>query len=387
MQREEDFKLQLKIRDIEIRRKQNAKEQESILDKIINKQKIFNKLNASGDKKTNCECDDKKQLEFKGDKNQEKDKREEPLTPLRPRGAQELDVDLEPRKFEEVEVPETENELLERLEKRRKILASIKEGYQIMAETAVEAYSKIAQAQIKALDKEISIREKRVEEARKLAEKGNTEALRMEEERLEQAQRKREQIAKREAAVNAALALSNSLVAVTGAIANAVKGDPYSIAVRVGSAIAAVLAALAAGYTFVQSFSSSNNAFADGVVDYKGAGGPRDDKNWVRISSGESVITADGTKRNRTLLEAINKGAAFQMMDASLPMFSPAFAQPAVINNRYATAYEMKGLERKLDSVVDAIEGNRLKQNIFFNEQGVGIMTEKAINRNRKRWM
>lgn len=47
--------------------------------------------------------------------------------------------------------------------------------------------------------------------------------------------------------------------------------------------------------------------FKKGVVDYKGEGGPEDDKNHVMISSGESIITAKGTKNNKELLKAINK--------------------------------------------------------------------------------
>ncbi len=280
---------------------------------------------------------------------------------------------------------ENEEEKAAELRKQRRQEA-ISE-FQNLAEAAVEAYNTISEAQIKALDKEISIREKRVENARKLAERGNAEALRLEEERLEEAQRKRDQIAKRQASVNAALAVSNSLVAVTGAIASAVKGDGYSLAARVAAAIAAVLGALSAGYAFVQSFSDDADSFATGVVDYKGKGGPRDDSNWVRISSGESVITAEGTQKNRALLEAINNGTAFQMLDTSLPLLMPSFKQPSVVNHNYATTQEMKGLEHKLDDVVNAIEDNKLRQNIFFNEQGVGIMTERAMNRNRKRWM
>ncbi len=273
-------------------------------------------------------------------------------------------------------------------EERERIKETIQE-YQNLAQAAVDAYNTIAEAQIKTLDEEIKVREKRVEKARKLAERGNTEVLRLEEERLVAAQRKRDQIAKRQNTVNAALALSNSLVAVTGAIANAVKGDPYSLAVRVAAAIAAVIGALGSGYAFVKSFDADSvGAFADGVVGYKGKGGPRDDSNLVRISNGESVITAEGTQKNRALLEAINNGAALHMIDPSTPLMLPTLKQPNSVGSThaYASTKELKGLEQKLDQVVGAIESNRLRQNIFFNEQGVGVLTERAVNKNRKRW-
>lgn len=261
---------------------------------------------------------------------------------------------------------------------------NIKKGidsYQQLAQAAADAYNKIIQAQINALEQEISIQEKRVEEAKKLAEKGNVDALRIEEERLRKAQQQKERYVRQQQAVNAALTVSNAIAAVAEA---AVAGGGFgSIAT-----IAALIAALAAGYAAVTSMSNdSSQAFADGVVDYKGKGGPRDDKNWVRISSGESIITAEGTQRNRALLEAINKGAALHMIDPTLPLLMPMLKQPAAITgNTYATAGDMNKLEQKLDEVVDAIADNKMKQNIFFNEHGVGIMTERAMKKDRRRW-
>lgn len=267
--------------------------------------------------------------------------------------------------------------------------ARIKEtvaAYQNLAAEAVKAINTIYDAQIKALDNEIKVRERRVEQAKKLAERGNAEVLKMEEERLAEAQKKKEAYAKKEAILNAALAFSNSLVAVTGAVANAVKGDPYTVAARVAAAIAAVLAALGSGYAFVQSF-KSDGAFADGVVDFRGKGGPRDDANWVRISSGESVITAEGTRQNRQLLEAINSGAKLQFFNPALAYTMPVFASPGNSTKSYASQNDLRNVETKLDGVIAAIEDNRMKQNIFFNEHGVGVMTERAIRRDRKRWM
>jgi len=254
-------------------------------------------------------------------------------------------------------------------------------AYQDIVEAAADAYNQILQIKIDALDKEISIREKRVEEAKKLAERGNTEALRIEEDRLRKAQAQRAKFAKQQQVVNAAITVSNAIAAVARA---ALEGGGFGSA----ATIAALIAALAAGYAAVSSMSTdSGDSFADGVVDYKGKGGPRDDKNWVRISSGESVITAEGTKKHKALLEAINNGARLQMTEASLPFVMPMFKQPALnAPGQYAAAKDMQRLETKLDEVVNAIEDNKIRQDIFFNEQGVGIMTEKAIQKNRSRW-
>lgn len=251
------------------------------------------------------------------------------------------------------------------------------DSYQELAKAVVEAYNTILQTQIDALDKEISIREKRVEAAKALAEKGNVAVLKMEEDRLQKAQKKRAEYAKKQQIVNAAITVSNAVAAVARA---ALEGGGFgSIAT-----IAALLAALAAGYASVTSL-SQDNAFADGVVGFNGRGGPRDDKNWVRISNGESVITAEGTRHNQALLEAINSGSRFNVL--GMPDM-PLLKQPAGIYQQYAyaTTKDLNGLEQKFDEVVGAIEKNKMKQNIFFNEYGVGIMTEKAISKNRKRW-
>jgi hypothetical protein len=266
-------------------------------------------------------------------------------------------------------------------EEERKAISSQIAAYQELAQAAADAYNQILQVKIDALDKEISIREKRVEEAKKLAERGNTEALRLEEERLRKAQQQRENYARRQQAVNAAITVSNAIAAVARA---ALEGGGFGSV----ATIAALIAALAAGYAAVTSLSNDGgDAFAEGVIDYKGKGGPRDDKNWVRISTGESIITAEGTKKHRALLEAINTGARLQLSDASLPFVMPAFKSPGVaIQEQYASANDMQRLETKLDEVVVAIESNKLKQDIFFNEQGVGIMTERAIQRDRRRW-
>ena len=54
--------------------------------------------------------------------------------------------------------------------------------------------------------------------------------------------------------------------------------------------------------------------FKDGVVGFRGKGGPRSDSNLVAISDQESVITAAGTFKNRNVLEAINDGADIEAM-------------------------------------------------------------------------
>lgn len=280
--------------------------------------------------------------------------------------------------LKEVAVPEikTQEELAEA---RKEHIKQAVADYQALSQAAVDAYNTILQVQIDALDKEIAIREKRVAAAQKLAERGNVEALKIEEDSLQKAQEMRAQFARRQQAVNAAITVSNAIAAVARA---ALEGGGFGSV----ATIAALLAALAAGYASVTSM-SNDNAYADGVVDFKGKGGPREDANWVRISSGESVITADGTQKNRHLLQAINNGAQLQFINPALAYTIPAFATPQFNSQGYASGYDLRMVEGKLDGVINAIEDNRMKQNIFFNEHGVGIMTERAVRKDRKRWM
>lgn len=286
---------------------------------------------------------------------------------------------IEPSRVpKEVDVPKIKSPE-ELAEARKEHIKQAVADYQTLSQAAVDAYNTILQVQIDALDKEIAIREKRVAAAQKLAERGNVEALKIEEDRLQKAQEMRAQFARRQQAVNAAITVSNAIAAVARA---ALEGGGFGSV----ATIAALLAALAAGYAAVTSM-SNDNAYADGVVDFKGKGGPRDDANWVRISSGESVITAEGTRRNRHLLEAINNGAQLQFVNTALAYTMPAFANPQFSSQGYASRHDLRVVEGKLDGVISAIEDNRVRQNIFFNEHGVGIMTERAVRKDRKRWM
>lgn len=250
------------------------------------------------------------------------------------------------------------------------------DGYKQITQAAVDAYQTITDAQIRALDKEIEIRQKRVDAATKLAERGNTEVLRIEEERLNKAQKKREEIARKQMIVNAALAVSNAIVGV----AETATTGPAAIVL-----IPAVIAAIIAGYAAVSAVTkeSAEQAFADGVVGYKGKGGPRDDMNRVWISSGESVITAEGTAKNRALLESINKGAQFSML---APQLNPMYQLQSPAGGGYASRGEMHTLEKKMDTLIDAVSANGTTVHANVDERGLSLMTVKQVKRDQNRF-
>jgi hypothetical protein len=260
--------------------------------------------------------------------------------------------------------------------RRRKEISQSIDAYKQLTQAAVDAYNIIADAQLRALDKEIEVRQKRVDAATKLAERGNTEVLRIEEERLNKAQKKREEIARKQMIVNAALALSNAIAG----IAETATTGPAAIVL-----IPAVIAAIIAGYAAVSAVTkeSTEQGFADGVVGYKGAGGPRDDKNRVWISSGESVITAAGTAKNRELLESINKGAQFSML---APQLNPTYQMNAAVAGGYASRGEMHTLEKKMDTLIDAVSANGTTVHANVDERGLSLMTVKQIKRDQNRF-
>ncbi len=189
----------------------------------------------------------------------------------------------------------TKSAIVDVSDEQKKRLREQVDNYWNLANVAKNVYDDILKSQIVASNKEIEARKLRVEKAKELAKQGNVEALKIEEDGLRKSLEQRERFAKRQQAINAAITVSNAIAAVARA---ALEGGGFgSIAT-----IAALVAALAAGYAAVQSLTNENAAFADGVVGFKGKGGPKDDKNWVRISNGESVITADGTHKNKCRL-------------------------------------------------------------------------------------
>jgi hypothetical protein len=254
------------------------------------------------------------------------------------------------------------------IEKNKELVKAYVDGYQTIVDAAINAFSLINQAQLLSVDTEISIREKRVDAAIRLAEKGNSELLNVEREALETAQRERERIARRQIAINAALQVSNSLVAVARA---ASEGGGYgSIAL-----IAAVVAALASGYGAVQSLNTDTTpAFRDGVVNFKGKGNGTSDSNHVRISNGESVITATGTERNKRVLEMINAGHRIEI---------PTYNTPVI---QRGDKVDTKKLEKKFDRMIGAYEQTGMNVVTRLDANGFYQKSERNVYKNKQRY-
>lgn len=244
------------------------------------------------------------------------------------------------------------------------------QAYQSIVNAAVNAYNAITNAQLAAQDVQIAAQQRRVDQATELYKQGNVEVLKLEQERLDESIKKREEIARRQQIINAALTVSESILAIATAA-----GETGAGAIVI---VPAVIAAIAAGFAAVTALSQENQqGFKDGVVDYQGKGTEKSDSNTVKISKGESVITAEATKKYKTDLEAMNAGT-YRMVQ--IPK------QVVAYHNSFATKGEMKGVEGKLDALIALNQNNgvSVKQNIDGN--GVLQIVESNKRRDNQRF-
>ena len=241
-----------------------------------------------------------------------------------------------------------------------------------MAQQAAQSAQMIVSAFEQQAEREIEIRQRRVDQAREIADRGNAEALQEEEKRLDKAVKTKQRFAKQQVAIN--LLMQASAIALAIAEAAAASGG-----IGAPVAIAIVLAALASGFAAVKGFQQETPAFKDGVIGFNGKGTGTSDSNLVRISNGESVITADATAKNREILEQINAGNVFKPLE-----FNPGNVQPMPNTN----SYDFTRLENKIESLksdIKAAISERTPNTVSIDRRGFIAMTEEAQSINRKR--
>jgi len=235
----------------------------------------------------------------------------------------------------EKKIIDSENKNLDNRREIRKIYfnEAIKQ-YKALSDAAVQAYTVIAEARQRDLDREIQVRTQRVTMALKLAERGNTLALAQEQKALEEANRQRRNAALQQQQINAALTLSNALVAVAKAAAEGGVAAPATIA----------LALVALGVGFAQATALSNSQRNTGYYKggYTGDGGKYDEAGTVH--KGEFVFTKETTSKHRELFEAIHKGYD--------PMPTMGMPKYTTTNTGFATKKEFAMLGDKLDTLI-----------------------------------
>lgn len=116
---------------------------------------------------------------------------------------------------------------------------------------------------------------------------------------------------KAESAIAQGMAAVEAVKAAVEAVGSATKGDPYTIAIRIAAALAAVTVAIAKAKTLGSGFATG------GYV--SGAGTSTSDSITARLSNGESVMNAKATSMYAPLLSALNQSAggnSIQVSDA-----------------------------------------------------------------------
>lgn len=157
-----------------------------------------------------------------------------------------------------------------------------------------EAQNQLSQSftkQAANIDNQISKLQDAINKEKELASAGLSSNLDELERKVAEFEAKKREQAKKEQAAQLALAFINSLAGYT-------KEDPNTAVQKAFRDIllAKVLAGIISG------------AFREGVENFQGKGTETSDSNLVLISKGESVITAEGTKKYKGLATAMNDG-------------------------------------------------------------------------------
>ncbi len=218
-----------------------------------------------------------------------------------------------------------------------------------------DTLNQVTQISIDNIDKEIEAQQGRIDRAKKYAERGGAELLEQEEERLKQLEEKREKFARRQLQINAALALSNAIVAVATAAAETGVGAVV--------AIPAVLAAIAAGYSFVNTLQEPQS-FAEGTKSVDGPGTETSDSIPANLSKGERVMPAKTSKKFKPILDDIQDGV-FKDQSALIASiqagkYSNGMNYASVINSSTTNSTSNKGIEQRLDAVVETLENQKV---------------------------
>lgn len=211
--------------------------------------------------------------------------------------------------------------------------------------------NQVTQISIDNIDREIEAQQGRIDRAMKYAERGGAELLEQEEERLAALEDKREKFARRQLQINAALALSNAIVAVA---TTAAQSGVASVAT-----IPAVLAAIVAGYAFVNTLQEPQS-FAEGTKSVDGPGTETSDSIPANLSKGERVMTAKTSKRFKPLLDDIQDGVFKDQADLINSIQSGKYSKgmnyAAVINSSTTNSTNNKDVVYALGEVKESID-------------------------------
>lgn len=157
---------------------------------------------------------------------------------------------------------------------------------------------------IASLDKEIESREASLERQKELGENAANEQISFEEEKLNEATLKRQEALEKQQQQQEAVRLAEVFLTSLEARLSTAQNQQ-----EVDLAPARALADTFGARAIAKGFLAFAGAFKEGVEDLEGAGTETSDSNLALLSKGESVATAKGTRENKGLVTAMNKGS------------------------------------------------------------------------------
>ena len=264
-------------------------------------------------------------------------------------------------------------------EEQKARLAGVKQMVDQIANVLSNAFARERER----IQASIEIQKERVKKATEIAGEGNAEMLQIEEERLEKLNAAKEKAVKKEKAlasiqlaINAALAISQTILTITK---GGSQGGIFGV-IAAGIALAATIAAAVIG---IKSNLSDLPAFAEGTDRIVGKGNAKSDSITARLSNGEGVIPAEN---NRALLKT-----GIGVTDKRLPSLVKAGLEanvrtPSLASNAFATSQQghtdTKGIEQRLDQNTRAIKDLNFTANIKHSE--IELQNKKNSVRDRR---
>lgn len=263
------------------------------------------------------------------------------------------------------------------LEEQQKTTKAYIDGFAAVTVAGLRAAQMINEAEISRLNRAQTAQERRVEQAKELALRGNADALKLEQDRLDAIIEKQQEAGRKQVAINALISASNSAKALTEAVTGVLTAGTTTAAEGGGvvgyvAAIIAGFAAVAGLYASVRSLTSVTDGYKKGG--YTGDGDPNDTAGVVHKKEFvmPAHITAD--PENRRILEAMYAGT-----------YKPQeFVVPASVNR--ASKKELKGVEERLDAVVEALQNNGVSVKQSLDAHGFSQAVETYQRKDRQKW-
>lgn len=276
--------------------------------------------------------------------------------------ATEQELKEQQNKIEELEVTAREKRIQENI------------GYfEQISNAAFDATEQVINAKIKEIEKLTELQEKRVQDAKDIAEEGNAELYELEQKRLDDLNKQREVFVKRQQALATIELIANTAIAVSKAAAQG--------GVAAAITIAAALIALTGGLLQARSIASQAAYYEGG---YTGEGDPRKESRALGQKSytyhnKEFVFNHEKTGKYRDIFEGIHRGD-IDLADWKRKVSAYEQLRIGAMFQQKTETVNMEGMEKKLNNILVAIEGQSTSVNL--NENGLSMRFKKIKTRN-----